>query len=391
MFLIVKAMYFSIPTHTGNSAHTHNYVFEGTHEVHQKSCACVHVCVFYTNLNAHMHQIPTSMDLYQQVATVTLVFCWRLIYRFLLPKLNQQMDSKHIWQHGTFSPLPPHFLTLHIKWSGIRHQFLTLLWKKCNWMKWMKKQEKTKLYDLFQLFLCRWNQRPYLIPFNEVASVPQRVRDGGRLEFQCMDPRLSARHGFTHTSTHTLSHSLTGDAQSQTLGCCISVMSEPKLLRSQERMLGCSSILSSSDSVSLLLWSLFFFYFSPSSAHFSFFLLGVSFLTPLCSYPSLRSTPPFSSVGAASHRETDWNRCLRGRQDTCVCVCVPGSACACMRCLHKLTHRRHAHNGSFPQMGEGWERESGSDRKIARKKEDSGRDGGKGEEEGKKKYRRIKS
>lgn len=59
--------------------------------------------------------------------------------------------------------------------------------------------------------LCLRKISPYLIPFNEVASVPQRVRDGRRLEFQRVDPRLSTRHGFTHTLTLTfsLSHTCT--------------------------------------------------------------------------------------------------------------------------------------------------------------------------------------
>lgn len=43
----------------------------------------------------------------------------------------------------------------------------------------------------------------YLVPFDEVASIPQCERNGGRLEFQCVDPRLSTGHRFTHTGTHT--------------------------------------------------------------------------------------------------------------------------------------------------------------------------------------------
>lgn len=53
-----------------------------------------------------------------------------------------------------------------------------------------------------------------------------------------------ASHTREHTHTRTFSLSLTGDAHTQTLGCCISVMSEPKLLRSQAEALGCGSLLS---------------------------------------------------------------------------------------------------------------------------------------------------
>lgn len=139
----------------------------------------------------------------------------------------------------------------------------------------------------------------------------------------------------SHTHEHSLSHThtQTGDAQTQTLGSCISVMSEPKLLRSQAEALSCSSILSSSDS----LWAALVFPFSL------FTLLSLSLLAPLslCSLlsslippssllpPCFYLSPPLSPVGAASHRETDWNRCLRGRQDMCVCV----SMYVCVRAL----------------------------------------------------------
>lgn len=123
------------------------------------------------------------------------------IHRYLLPKLNQQMNSKHIWQHGTFPPLPPQFLTLHINSASFNS--LTVFSASLFFFQ-VVELNKT-------ICLCLRKISPYLIPFNEVASVPQRVRDGRRLEFQRVDPRLSTRHGFTHTLTLTfsLSHTCT--------------------------------------------------------------------------------------------------------------------------------------------------------------------------------------
>lgn len=173
----------------------------------------------------------------------------------------------------------------------------------------------------------------------------------------------------SHTLTHTHSHTHTGDAQAQTLGCCISVMSEPKLLRSQAETLGCSSILSSSDCVlSWLhlssLFSLFTLFFKFQSSFFSLLFLSalcLLFLSPLFSYPSLFSSPSLPLFVSPSL--LCW--CCISQRDrlkqmpswetgyVCVFVCVRARVSARVRCLHKLTHRRHAHNGSFPQMGEG--------------------------------------
>ena len=41
----------------------------------------------------------------------------------------------------------------------------------------------------------------HVVPFGEVASIPQRAADAGGLEFQSMDPRLSARHPLSYRRT----------------------------------------------------------------------------------------------------------------------------------------------------------------------------------------------
>lgn len=142
------------------------------------------------------------------------------------------------------------------------------------------------------------NQCPYLVPFNEVASVSQRVRDGGRLEFQGMDPRLSTCHGFTHMNTHT-----------QTL----------RLRHSDEASLSHSS--PNCSEVGQRGWAaaacppMHSFNSSPSSSLSSFVLP---------SSPLLRLPPsarlPLSPLLVLHLTETDWNRCLCGRQDISVYV-----------------------------------------------------------------------
>lgn len=126
-------------------------------------------------------------------------------------------------------------------------------------------------------------------------------------------------------------------------------------------MLSCSSILSSSEEESCILYFVFalslftlnFFYLSPSSLS-PFFLLCASVLTPLFSYSSLLSSFSLPLLVSPSLcwcciSQRDRLKQMPSWETGYVCVCM----CVCMHCLHNLTHRRHAHNGSFPQMGEG--------------------------------------
>lgn len=144
----------------------------------------------------------------------------------------------------------------------------------------------------------------------------------------------------THTPTHKLE-----DAQALgwTLGCRISVMSEPKLLRSQAETLSCSGILLfSSDSVLSLV--------------FTIILICPSLVSPLSlvfSYPSL---PLFVSPSLLC-----W--CCISQRDRLKQMpsWETGYVCACVHCLHKLTHRRHAHKPQLPTDGGGI-REGESDR-----------------------------
>lgn len=98
---------------------------------------------------------------------------------------------------------------------------------------------------------------------------------------------------------------------------------------------------------------LIFFYLSPSSLS-PFFLLCASVLTPLFSYSSLLSSFSLPLLISPSLcwcciSQRDRLKQMPSWETGYVCVCM----CVCMHCLHNLTHRRHAHNGSFPQMGEG--------------------------------------
>ncbi len=168
---------------------------------------------------------------------------------------------------------------------------------------------------------------------------------------------LAERLPCRYTHINTVSHKQTGDSHTQTLGCCISLMSEHKLLRSQAETLSCGSILSSSGCLSCTCLP----FLSVHSLISVFSLVCLSALSPssLLSFlippssplpPSLCLSPPLS-VGAASQR--DRLKQMPSWETGYVCVCVCVFACACVHCLHKLTHWRHAHNGSFLQMGEG--------------------------------------
>lgn len=87
---------------------------------------------------------------------------WHLTHRYLLPKLNQQMNSKHIWQHGTFLPLPPHFLSLSFKTESANYEpdkkhFLTKIClfhkNKSKTKKWNEEAKNITFYLVVLFFL----------------------------------------------------------------------------------------------------------------------------------------------------------------------------------------------------------------------------------------------
>lgn len=200
-----------------------------------------------------------------------------------------------------------------------------------------------KIIKMFGFHLCclhlvlKENQSPYLVPFNEVASVLQCVRDGGRLEFQCMDPRLSAGHGFTYTWTLSVTHTHTSwrcsDSDTWKLHLCHVRAQTPQKsgrgaqLQQQQQhpllfrfSLGCTC---------LPFLSVYSFESQPSRSSFSL-------LSPLFSYPSLLSSaslllfvPPLSLllVLHLTERQTETDAFVG---DTiCVCVYVCMCVCAC--------------------------------------------------------------
>lgn len=118
------------------------------------------------------------------------------------------------------------------------------------------------------------------------------------------------------------------------------------------------------------IWALLLFLLSfcsvPLFSHLFFLILPSSLLSP-----SLFLSPPLS-VGAASHRETDWNRCLRGRQDMCVCVCVCACTASTIWLIGDMRTTAASHRWGRGKRGRAGA--TGRAREIERKKE-SGRDG----------------
>lgn len=307
-----KVLYFSIPRHTGMRAHADPRLCEGllciSDAFMQEDCCMSQVAAGKCDINA-FHTI-TRTHRYTQThhhrpagAQATGARCQSLINKW----------TANTPQHGPW------------------HQPHSLTWEK-----------KTLTHTVPWRHTCQSNGDTgkcslYLVPFDEVASIPQCERNGGRLEFQCVDPRLSTGHRFTHTGTHT--HT---SARYQTLRCCVSVRSGLKLLRSHTEMFSRSSILSLPGSLQTLLSFLFTLKNSLSLFSYPSFLPSWFYSSSLlfcrcCIFQSQTETDAF--VG---DRICVWVR-------ACMCVCV----CACVHCLHKLTHLRHAHNRSFPQMGEG--------------------------------------
>lgn len=200
-----------------------------------------------------------------------------------------------------------------------------------------------KIIKMFGFHLCclhlvlKENQSPYLVPFNEVASVLQCVRDGGRLEFQCMDPRLSAGHGFTYTWTLSVTHTHTSwrcsDSDTWKLHLCHVRAQTPQKsgrgaqLQQQQHpllfrfSLGCTC---------LPFLSVYSFESQPSRSSFSL-------LSPLFSYPSLLSSaslllfvpPSLSCWCCISQRD----RLKQMPSWETRYVCVSMYVCVCVRAL----------------------------------------------------------
>lgn len=117
----------------------------------------------------------------------------------------------------------------------------------------------------------------------------------------------------------------------------------------------------------------------PSRSPFS--LLSCSYF----SYSSLLSSASlllvvsssFSCWCCISYRETDWNRCLRGRQDMCLCerarecVSVCLCVCACTASTNWLICDMRTTAASYRW---GRDKRGTSDRERQRKKEESGRE-----------------
>lgn len=307
-------MYFSIPTHR----HTHNDVFDCTQDgraVHVSRCdtQCTHTWILYPKVvqKCHSH-------------THVLLPC----HRCFLPKPKQQMDSKNVWHLSLSSsssiPLD----------SGY---FLKILVNKTS-----RPQRLHVTGETWTLPHPIWWSCSHSLVCERRREAGVSVR-GPPAE---RSPWLRSR-----ALTHTFSKWRCSDSDERMLHFSGQT---PQKSGGRTRL----------QQHPLFLW----FCLLPGAGLPPRLCCGHSiiFVPVLLLYPFLplpASAPPPPPVGSASHKETDWSRCLCGR-----CAWVRMCVCACTHCLHKLTHRRHAHKGSFPQKGEGWERYRGIDRKIERKK-----------------------
>lgn len=166
----------------------------------------------------HVHRV---LPVQERKHEYTLVYGGKRIptNRWHLKKIHQKPACEQTW---------------HISPSGVRSSALNICKSSGN--------NQTKILQILP-------QRPYLVPFNEVTAGPQGVRDGGRLKFQSVDPRLCTCHSFRLTDAHArMRYTLSGRRQ---CGDVHSVLSESKLWGSQWETLSCCISLSLSLTHSL--------------------------------------------------------------------------------------------------------------------------------------------